>query len=329
MWSCAGDARMPDRPAVPRRPTPSSRPEVPDRLVVPDPPAPQSAAGSLRPTAGSNVEQFSVVHALMAGLYDGVTTIAEVLQAGDFGVGCGHALNGELVFIDGQVYRCTSDGSVSRVEVAPRESVGVLDDSAQPFPQHSAAAQPSGALATARPDSAQLVPFAEVVKFTPTFSLAPDSPHDRTSLEELILSILPSMNSFYAIRVDGRFESVLVREPVRQHHPFRPLREVMAAQNENEIANTTGSLIGFWAPQIFQGISVAGFHLHYLDDERAVGGHSLNYRMLGGTLSIQALSGITVHLPDTPAYNTAELAEPNSDADIRRVESQTTGGPAS
>ncbi|WP_172582995.1 acetolactate decarboxylase [Subtercola boreus] len=233
------------------------------------------------------IHQFSVVNALMAGLYDGSFPAREVLAAGDFGVGCGNALNGELVVIDGQIFRCTDDGNVTRGD----------------------------------PD--ELLPFAEVVAFAPTASHEFSARLDRTGLEAWITALAGNPNQFYAIRVDGEFEHMLVREPVRQHHPYRPLAEVMSTQREMTLPTTTGSLVGFWAPPIFQGISVAGYHLHYLDDARTHGGHTLDYTLSRGTLHLQPLAGITLRLPTTPAYAAATLISPTSDADIRRVESRS------
>ena len=247
--------------------------------------------GHLNPAIGLNITQFSVIHALMAGLYDGVFPADQVLSKGDFGIGCGHALNGELVFVDGNIYRCTSDGSVTLV------------------------------------DETERVPFAEVVDFRPTLSvrLGDDGPLDREAFEDLVSSLMPSRNLFYALRLDGEFDRMLVREPIRQHHPFQPLLEVMKTQNESELGETSGSLIGFWAPGIYQGISVAGFHFHYLDDARAVGGHSLDYSIRSGTLTMQAMSSLTLRLPHTPDFGGADFEGIDNDMAIRRVESASAG----
>ncbi|MEF2976562.1 acetolactate decarboxylase [Subtercola sp. YIM 133946] len=259
-----------------------------------------SAFDALLPKIGVNITQFSLIHALMAGFYDGVFPAPQVLAKGDFGLGCGHALNGELVFVDGQIFRCTSDGSVSPA------------------------------------DESELIPFAEVVNFDPSirvpigaaegapaaFDGGPDgSPVTRDQFESLVGGIMPSPNMFYAIRVDGVFDRMRVREPIRQHHPFRPLVEVMQTQNESELGRTSGSLVGFWAPQIYQGVSVAGFHLHYLDDDRAVGGHSLEYSIESATLSMQAISSLTLRLPHTDEFATADFTQADADLAIRRVES--------
>src|ERR1700709_715396 len=122
-----------------------------------------AATGHLRPAIAVNITQFSVIHALMAGLYDGVFPARQILEKGDFGIGCGHALNGELVFLDGQIFRCTSDGSVSVV------------------------------------DETELVPFAEVSQFAPTLSvsLGQNGPLDRDEFESLVTSLMPSRNLFY------------------------------------------------------------------------------------------------------------------------------------
>lgn len=59
--------------------------------------------------------QVSTIDALLSGLYDGTMTIAELGQSGDFGIGTFDRLNGEMVMLDGIVYRVRSDGKVDVV----------------------------------------------------------------------------------------------------------------------------------------------------------------------------------------------------------------------
>lgn len=54
--------------------------------------------------------QISTIDALMNGVYDGVTTIGELKNYGDFGIGTFEALDGEMAVVDGKVYQIKADG---------------------------------------------------------------------------------------------------------------------------------------------------------------------------------------------------------------------------
>ncbi len=239
----------------------------------------------LRPRADKAIQQFSFVDALVAGLFDGAFDAATVASHGSLGVGCGDALDGELVLIDGELFVCRADG------VTPAE-----------------------------PDAA--IPFAEVARFEPTFSRALSGPISEAQFEALVDGLVPSHNLFYAIRVDGEFASVTVREAVKQQRPFRGLAEAVGDQHEATVEGTTGTLLGFKGPDVFQGLSVADYHLHYITADRRFGGHSMDFELTSGTLTIEAYANFTLRLPQTESYLGAELDDMNADEAIRAAESQ-------
>ena len=88
-----------------------------------------------------------------------------------------------------------------------------------------------------------------------------------------------------------------VREATRQQRPFPGLADAVKAQHENTIENTRGSMVGFKGPDVFQGLSVADFHLHYIDDARGFGGHVLDFELSAGTLLVEAFSSFAVRCP--------------------------------
>lgn len=50
--------------------------------------------------------QTSLMSALLSGVYEGSTTIADLLKHGDFGLGTFNELDGELIAFSSQVYQC-------------------------------------------------------------------------------------------------------------------------------------------------------------------------------------------------------------------------------
>jgi acetolactate decarboxylase len=237
----------------------------------------------LRPRAGKAIHQFSFVDALVVGLYEGAFAASEIADVGDLGVGCGDALDGEFVLLDGVMSICRGDGRVD--PVAPEE----------------------------------LLPFAEVARFEPTFTTSV-ADLDEAGFEALVESLVPSANLFYALRVDGEFERMTVREATRQQHPFPGLAEAVKSQHENTVDSTRGTIVGFKGPDVFQGLSVADFHLHYLDEARGFGGHVMDFRLSSATLSIEAYAGFSLRLPETESYLDAELDDIDADAAIRAAE---------
>ncbi|MFM9876281.1 MAG: acetolactate decarboxylase [Rhodoglobus sp.] len=239
--------------------------------------------GDLGPRRSGVLHQFSFVDALVAGLYEGAFRASAVLAEGDFGVGCGDALDGEIVLLDGAMHLCRGDGSV----------VDVLPDA--------------------------MLPFAEVAHFRPTYR-EPVADLTELDFDALVDSLTPSGNLFYGIRVDGIFERMTVREAVRQQQPYRGLAEAVRGQHEDTAARTTGTLIGFRGPDVFQGLSVAEFHLHYINDERTFGGHVMDFRLASGMLALEAYDTFTLHLPAVESYLSAPLRRSDSDAEIRHAE---------
>ena len=241
--------------------------------------------GDLVPRAGKAIHQFSFIDALVAGLLDGAFAASTVASVGDFGVGCGDALDGELVCVDGEMLLCLGDGTIRPV------------------------------------DDTELLPFAEITTFEPTHSQLVTAPLSKNGFEQLVETLTPSNNLFYAIRVDGTFASVSVREAVRQQHPYPGLADAVKSQRQATSGATTGTMVGFKGPDVFQGLSVADIHLHYLDDHRTVGGHVMDFEITSATLSIEAYSTFTLHLPEVQSYLAAELDDIEADAAIRQAES--------
>ena len=62
------------------------------------------------------VVQAGTLEALMAGGYDGDTSLAEILRLGTLGIGTVQALNGELIVVDGHAWSAHADGTVHALD---------------------------------------------------------------------------------------------------------------------------------------------------------------------------------------------------------------------
>lgn len=236
--------------------------------------------------SSSSVTQFAVVDALMGGVYSSGISVPEVRGLGDTGIGCCEGLGGEVVILDGELFECTVDGP--------------------PRPM----------------DEDETLPFVDVC----TLGEVPATDvHDVDlgGLDAALRERLVSRNLFHAVRVDGVVASVRTRVTRRQDPPFRPLAEVAAEQIETVTTDRAGSLVGFWMPRIYQGISVAGLHLHFLSDDRLIGGHVLDLRIRSAVLRVEAFARFTLQLPQDEQFLRTELTH-DDDHRIVAVE----GGPS-
>lgn len=230
------------------------------------------------------IYQTATMAALLSGVYDGPVKLRELLLHGDFGVGTFNGLDGELLILHGQPYQLRADGNAS----------------------------------SAPPDTA--IPFATVTRFAPQHTIEVSDPHDRAALVAVIDDCVGSANSMVAVRISGTFSVVKTRTVRKQHQPYQRFTEATRDQHEVDLADIEGTLAGFRMPQWLQGISVAGFHMHFIDVSRRLGGHALDYNLVHGTVEIDVCSDLHLSLPETPEFDSAVLNDSQTDAEIRQTE---------
>ncbi len=247
----------------------------------------RSMLDHLRPPAAPDPDtlfQTSTIAALLAGVYDGTTTVAELLRHGDFGVGTFDRLDGEMVVIDGVCHRLRSDGSVTTARLSDR------------------------------------TPFAAVAFFRPTVSVDIRHPLESTDVHDVILSHVESRNLPHAVRVTGSFSEVRTRTVAKQVPPYPTLTDAAVDQRINRYRDIDGDLVGFVTPSYESGVSVPGEHLHFVDGPRARGGHALGYTIAGATMTIATLPELHLHIPDSAASRSADMDGPDLRARIAAVE---------
>jgi acetolactate decarboxylase len=236
------------------------------------------------PHEARELYQSSTMGALLDGVYDGDVTIAEILRHGDFGLGTFNHLDGEMVILDGICYHLRADGSA------------VV------------------AVATER------TPFAAVTRFRTDHTLVIREPTNRADLSARIDDLIDSQNLMYAIKIRGRFSEIITRTVMAQTAPYPPLIKATEGQTEARCTDVAGTLAGFRLPDYDQGISVAGYHLHFMDDNRSQGGHALDFQITSGDVRICTLSELHLSLPRTPDFLAAKLATADSAEQIRQTE---------
>ncbi len=222
------------------------------------------------PLRDGAVTQFAVLDALMTGVYSSGIPVSQLRRWGDTGIGCCEGLGGEVLLIDGEAFECTVDS-------APRR---MADDETLPF--------------------ADVCDFGEVAGESVVDA-------DLDALTAAVEDRLLSRNLFHAVRIDGVVARIRTRVTAREGVPARPLAAVAAEQIETETIDRAGVIVGFWMPGIYQGITVAGLHLHFLSADRLVGGHVLDVRIDEAILRVSAFAQFSLLLPLDPDFLSAEL----------------------
>jgi len=223
--------------------------------------------------------QVSTAGALVEGVYQGAVSVRMVREHGDFGLGTFEDLDGEMVVLEGHVFRVSSSGEVHEVS----------DD--------------------------DTTPFAVVTRFGAPEPAVLDVVDDLAEITAAVDTMRDSANVFLAVRVDGHFDAVHVRAACRTA-PGIPLAVATEQQAEFELTGVSGTMVGFWSPPYASGVEIAGYHLHFLTDDRTAGGHVLDCRGRELRVQVQEESDVHLALPDTAAFRAADLTrDPTADLD--------------
>ncbi|HZQ07647.1 MAG TPA: acetolactate decarboxylase [Anaerolineae bacterium] len=218
----------------------------------------------------SRVYLCAPINALVEGIYEEKIPFTEIKKHGDLGLGTFDDLDGEMVMLDGNIYQITADGSVH-----------VIDPQA-------------------------LTPFACVTFYSP---LAFDDSTRAMNYAEFsawLLSLLPSPNIFYALRIEGTFPHIKARSVPKQHN-YRPLVQVTKNEPIFNFYNIQGTLAGFFTPSFLSSLNVPGLHLHFLSADRTQGGHLLECETTQVRAHIQICKTLELAFPTSLDYLTADL----------------------
>ncbi|MBP1928838.1 acetolactate decarboxylase [Methanolinea mesophila] len=217
--------------------------------------------------------QVSTIDTLLLGAFDGVYNFSTLETKGDFGIAVFDRLDGEIIGFDGTFYQIRSDGTVHEV----------------------------------RGDAT--TPFATVTWFEPdtrVWIARADNISDFTTQLE---AALPSSNLFYAVRIQGTFPEMKTRAVSRQEKPYPRLVDACKEQSVFMLNNTRGTIAGFYTPEMVEGLNIPGLHIHYLTDDRAAGGHILDFSVENATVELDSTSRFTMWLPEGDQYAGYDLSE--------------------
>ncbi|MEE8575217.1 MAG: acetolactate decarboxylase [Thermodesulfobacteriota bacterium] len=222
--------------------------------------------------------QTSTIHALINGVYDGELTFYDLALHGDFGLGTFNAIDGEMVALDGNFYQVKTDG----------RAYPVSDN--------------------------QKTPFAVVTFFRTDKVITVSKARDLDSLKNSIDKGLETENIPYAVKIHGTFPYIKVRSVPKQTKPYPPLTEVVSGQSEFEYKNITGTIVGFRLPEYMKGVNAAGYHFHFIADDKIRGGHVLGIKTNEAVVELDSTSRVLISLPEGGEFYGTDLKGDRSKA---------------
>lgn len=229
------------------------------------------------------IKQFSGINALMGGVFEGLFPISDIKKFGNFGLGCSDGLKGEVI-ID----------CCNFFEAKGNNPLRSMDDT-------------------------EKMPFAQISTFDPDAQI-PASNVSKANLYQELAKHINLDNIFLAVKLEGTLSQLELRRPSESNKNFKNAVEVFEHQIIDNFTDIEGVLIGFWTPEFFQNISVAGFHLHFINKEGTIGGHVIDFDFKECLLSYEAKYSLDVELSDKKAYLEHDLKIDDMDKIIKKVE---------
>lgn len=222
--------------------------------------------------------QISTLDALMSGIYDGQYTVKDVKQYGDAGIGTFQGLDGELLMLDGTIYKISSDGAVSA------------------------------------PENSALIPYVAVTFFDVDQEKPLAAGLTLKDFPAAADALLATPNLFYAIRIEGTFQKMKTRSVPKQEKPYPPLAEVVKKQSVFEFENIEGVIIGLRCPSFVKGLNAPGYHLHFLTKDGKAGGHVLDFTVAQAIIKIDQTAEFSMIIPENQDFYQHQFAEEDSAA---------------
>ena len=231
--------------------------------------------------------QVSTLQALALGFSKSVITVEELLKNGDTGLGTFEDVDGEMIVLDGKCYRAKNNGDIVMAE------------------------------------NERGVPFAAVCNFQSNRIEEFGKVDTIENLKEWLTVCIEEdfgLNSMYAVRIDGDFSKVDARSESGTVAHHLTLKDALSVTQKAFIfENVKGSLVCVYYPDYMDGINAAGWHLHFISEDKKHGGHVFDVSINQGKAAFCRITSLEIRIPDSPAFDTYALKGASQD-EIKSVE---------
>ena len=209
------------------------------------------------------------------------------MEHGDTGLGTYENVDGEMIVVDGHCYRALDDGRV--VEADP----------------------------------AMGIPFSSVTRLQGDLQFEINNVDNIADLKMLLTNKVDEgfgLNSMHVVRIDGHFTKIFARSEAGYESRFIALKDILSErQKDFHFKDIDGTLICIYYPDYMDGINAVGWHLHFISQDRKLGGHVFEVELSNARVKFDKISRIEIQLPTDIEFDIYSLKSV-SDDEIRQVE---------
>ena len=237
------------------------------------------------------IYQIALPQSLAMGYFDGSISVKDLKKHGDTGIGTFEGLNGEMIVLDGVVYRANQDCEIN-----------IMDDK-------------------------ETVPFSNVTFFDKDISVKLADVPDKAALEKILNETVDKKgrNSFYMVKISGDFNEILVRSEKGTTEPYPTLVEALKTQKEITPQNISGTIVGLYCPDFMSSLNSTGWHFHFISADKKIGGHVLELNLKSGEAQLDKTDGFKLDLPKKKNFHALNFKQDMKE-DIRKAEQDVQGG---
>ena len=236
------------------------------------------------------IYHIALLQSLAMGYFDGSISVKDLKTHGDTGIGTFEGLNGEMIVLDGVVYRANQDCEIN-----------VMADK-------------------------ETVPFSNVTFFDKDISVKLADVRDKAALEKILNETLDKngRNSFYMVKISGDFNEILIRSEKGTKEPYPTLVEALKTQKEITPKNISGTIVGLYCPDFMSSLNSTGWHFHFISADKKIGGHVLELNLKSGEAQLDKTDSFKLDLPKKNFH--ALNFKQDMKEDIRKAEQDVQGG---
>ncbi|MBO4779822.1 MAG: acetolactate decarboxylase [Selenomonadaceae bacterium] len=247
--------------------------------------APFTATNAAPAQDKETIYQVALLQSLTLGYFDGTITVKELKTHGDIGIGTFEGLDGELICLDGVVYRANRDCKIN-----------VMRDK-------------------------DTVPFSNVTFFDKDFAIKLNNVADKAELEKIFNEQVNKhgRNSFYVVKLSGTFKNILVRSESGSKEPYPTLVEALKSQNEVTLQNVDGTIVGLYCPDYMSSLNSTGWHFHFITADKKQGGHVLGLNLSKGEAQFDKTDAFAMNVPKKNNFHALNFNQDLKE-DIRKAE---------
>ena len=234
------------------------------------------------------INQVALLQSLTVGYFDGSISVKDWKKFGDTGIGTFDGLNGEMIVLDGVVYRADVNCEIN-----------VVDDK-------------------------ETVPFSNITFFDKDFSLKLNDVADKAALEKILNEQvkIKGENSFYMVKLTGNFNQILVRSESPSAKPYPTLVKALEKQQEKTFQNIDGTIVGLYCPKFMSSLNSVGWHFHFVSSDKKFGGHVLQLNLKSGEIQFDKTDNFAMKLPKNKNFQDKDYSGDLRE-DIRKAEHDT------